>query len=350
MGERRAVPLSVLDIVPIFDGMTPSQAVRNSIELARRVEQLGYRRHWFAEHHNIPGVGVSTPAVMAAHVAAITTTLRVGAGGVMLPNHPPLVAAEQFTTLAVLYPDRVDLGLGRAPGTDPMTAQALRRVATSQSGEGFETQIRETLSYLGDGPVGGPRIVAMPVAETPPTVWLLGSSMASARLAGSLGLPFAFAHHLGADTTVPALAAYRETFTPSGALERPYTMVAAFVVVADTDERADWLAGPAKMSIVHVLGGRPGLHTTEEQAAAYRFSEFEAEVVDQRIGTQIVGGPDTARRRVTDLLDRTGADELMALTTVRGLDDRVHSYQLLADIMHGQPTANLGPVAVNSQE
>lgn len=339
MGERRAVPLSVLDIVPIFDGMTPSQAVRNSVELARQVERLGYRRHWFAEHHNIPGVGVS-----------ITTTLRVGAGGVMLPNHPPLVAAEQFTTLAVLYPGRVDLGLGRAPGTDPMTAQALRRVATSQSGEGFETQIRETLSYLGDGPVGGPRIVAMPVAETPPMVWLLGSSMASARLAGSLGLPFAFAHHLGADTTVPALAAYREAFTPSGALDQPYTMVAAFVVVADTDERADWLAGPAKMSIVHVLGGRPGLHTTEEQAAAYRFSEFEAEVVDQRIGTQIVGGPDTARRKVADLLDQTGADELMALTTVRGLDDRVRSYQLLADIVPGQPTADRGPVAVSSEE
>ncbi|HXM54820.1 MAG TPA: LLM class flavin-dependent oxidoreductase [Candidatus Dormibacteraeota bacterium] len=322
--------LSVLDIVPVFADATAEDALQTTVEVARGVERLGYRRYWVVEHHNTPGVAVSAPAVLIGHLASLTTTLRVGAGGVLLPNHVPLVVAEQFNTLSALHPGRIDLGIGRAPGTDPVTARALRRVPTSEPGEDFARQIRELLDYLRP-PDPAPPIRAYPAAGTAPEVWLLGSSPRSARLAGAMGLPFAFAHHFDAEGTEPAVAAYREAFRPSPLAAEPRVMVAVFAVIADTDERADWLAGPAKISVLHLLGGRPAVHVTEETAAAHPYTDFEADLLATRLSRQVVGGPDTARERLGALLASARPDELIALSPVRDAAERIHSYQLLAE-------------------
>jgi luciferase family oxidoreductase group 1 len=332
-GNRAGTPLSVLDAVPVFEGTTTTAALARSVALAQRVEKLGYRRYWVAEHHNTPGQAVSSPAVLAARLASATADLRVGSGGVMLPNHPPLIVAEQFNTLAALFPGRVDLGVGRAPGTDPLTAQALRRVSTPEPAGGYAQQIRELLGYLHPADRGDAQTRAQPVVDRPPGVWLLGSSEGSARLAGELGLPLVFAHHLNADGTEAALAEYRTTFRASAWLSAPYVMVSVAAFVADTDERAEQLTGPIRLNVVRTaVSGRPVVYPSEAAAAAYAYSEFESEIAAMALRGQLVGGPELVRGLFHDLVARTGADEVIVAAPIAGAEDQVRSYELLAEI------------------
>lgn len=321
------VPLSVLDVAPVAAGRSAGEALRHTTELARRVEQLGYHRLWVAEHHNMPAIASSAPAVLLAHLAAATSTIRVGSGGVMLPNHPPLVVAEQFGTLEALHPGRVDLGIGRAPGTDQATALALRRTMAGLGAETFPQELATLIGYLrGDA---GP-IAATPHAGQSPAIWLLGSSGFSAQLAGTLGLPFSFAHHFSAANTLPALALYRQHFRPSVWLDRPYAMVAVNVVCAESDERAEWLSGPAALAFLRLRAGRPEALVSPEEAAAYPYTDLERQFIRQRNDEQAVGSPDTVRRALHELRERTGADELMLTTMVYDVADRVRSFELVA--------------------
>jgi luciferase family oxidoreductase group 1 len=320
------VPLSVLDLVPIGSGSTASAALAASTALARRAEELGFRRYWVAEHHGMPGIASSAPAVLIAHLAAVTSTIRVGSGGVMLPNHQPLVVAEQFGMLDALHPGRIDLGIGRAPGTDPRTARALRRGTDPLGAEDFPEALTELAAYFrGEGPV-----LAVPARGQQPAMWLLGSSGYSAQVAGLLGLPFAFAHHFSGENTLPALALYRETFRPSPALAAPYSMIAATVLVAGTDAEARRLALPGALQFLRLRQGEPGLVPTAEEAAAYPYTAAERAFVEDRMAGQVVGSPETARDGVRELLERTGVDELMVVTSAHDSADRLRSYELLA--------------------
>ncbi|MER7460738.1 LLM class flavin-dependent oxidoreductase [Micromonospora sp. NPDC126480] len=327
------VPLSVLDLAPVARGASAGEALRHTTELARRTEELGYHRFWVAEHHNMPAIASSAPAVLLAHLAAHTSTMRLGSGGVMLPNHAPLVVAEQFGTLEALHPGRIDLGVGRAPGTDQVTALALRRTMEGLSAEGFPRELADLMNHF-TGEEPGP-ITATPGRGLRPEIWLLGSSGFSAQLAGLLGLPFSFAHHFSAQNTLPALALYRQSFRPSRWLERPYAMVAVNAVCAETDERAQWLAGPAALSFLRLRAGRPEPLATPEEAAAYPYTELEREFVAQRREGQATGSPETVARQLGDLVARTGADELMLTTLVYDVADRVRSYELIAERVAG---------------
>ncbi|WP_433284771.1 LLM class flavin-dependent oxidoreductase [Pseudonocardia sp. CA-142604] len=320
------LPLSVLDLVPIGAGSTATVALKHSTALIRRVEELGFHRYWVAEHHGMPGIASSSPAVLIAHLAGVTSRIRVGSGGVMLPNHQPLVIAEQFGTLDALHPGRIDLGIGRAPGTDQRTARALRRGAVALGADDFPQELTELASYFrGEGPV-----VAVPAHGQQPAMWLLGSSGYSAQLAGLLGLPFAFAHHFSAENTLPALALYRETFRPSPMLAEPYSMIAASVLAAGTDEEARRLALPSALQFLRLRLGRPGPVPTPEEASSYPYSEQERAFVEDRLGGQIIGSPDTVRDGVHALVERTGVDELMVVTSTHDGADRLRSYELLA--------------------
>jgi luciferase family oxidoreductase group 1 len=323
------VPLSVLDLVPIGSGSTATAALEHSTALVRRVDQLGFRRYWVAEHHGMPGIGSSSPAVLIAHLAAASSRIRVGSGGVMLPNHQPLVVAEQFGTLEALHPGRIDLGIGRAPGTDPRTAAALRRGTAALSADDFPEQLTELISYFhGDGPV-----LAVPAVGHQPAVWLLGSSGYSAQVAGLLGLPFAFAHHFSGHNTMAALALYRETFRPSAVLAQPYSMIAASVLVADTDAEARRLAMPGALQFLRLRQGAPGLVPTPEEAGSHPYSAEERQFVEDRLAGQVIGAPSTVRDGVHELVERTGVDELMVVTSAHDGADRLRSYELLAEAM-----------------
>jgi luciferase family oxidoreductase group 1 len=327
------VPLSVLDLAPVGRGSTPADALRNSLDLAREVERLGYRRHWVAEHHNMPGIASSSPAVLLAHLASVTTTIRVGSGGVMLPNHSALVVAEQFGMLEALHPGRVDLGIGRAPGTDPVTAAALRRAPMHPGAEDFPQQLVDLLGYF-DGmmPEGHPfaQVTAVPARGYRPAIWMLGSSTYGAQAAGVLGLPYSFAYHFAPDGVDAALAAYRASFRPSADLDEPYVMLGVSALCAASDERARWLASPGVLAFLRLRQGRPDVYPTPEEAAEYRFTPLEKELAKQRMASQVVGDPATVRRELEALVDRTGADELMVTTMTHGHEDRVESYGLLS--------------------
>ncbi|MEU9080403.1 LLM class flavin-dependent oxidoreductase [Kitasatospora sp. NPDC048538] len=333
MSQPGPVPLSVLDLAPVLDGRTTADALHDSVALARAAEELGYHRYWVAEHHNAPGAASSAPAVLIGQIAAATSRLRVGSGGVMLPNHAPLVVAEQFGTLSAFHPGRIDLGLGRAPGTDPVTAQALRRAAGPLAGGDFPRQAVELLGYF-DGPQddAAAGVRAVPAEGNRPEVWVLGSGLGSAELAGSLGLPFAYAHQFNAELTVPALRAYREAFRPSAVLERPYALVAAFVLAAETDEEADLLAGPIRVAAIRTVraGGRQNAYPTLAEAQAYEYSAHDRQIVDGFLGRQVIGGRAEVRRRVADLI-AAGADEFMAMTVAPDFDTRLASYRILAE-------------------
>jgi luciferase family oxidoreductase group 1 len=322
------VPLSVLDLAPVQDGHTPGEALANTTELARRTEALGYRRFWVAEHHNMPGIASSAPAVLLAHLAANTSTIRVGSGGVMLPNHAPLVVAEQFGTLEALHPGRVDLGIGRAPGTDQLTALALRRSMAGLGAEDFPRELGDLIGFFAGE--HRHRITASPGEGDMPAIWLLGSSGYSAQLAGVLGLPFSFAHHFSAANTLPALAVYREHFRPSKFLDQPYAMVAVSVVCAETDERARWLSGPAMLSFLRLRQGRPQRLASPEEAAAFPYTDAEREMAEQRLDGQALGSPETVHTQLSDLASVTGADELMLTTMVYDIADRARSFELVA--------------------
>ncbi|BCB74002.1 LLM class flavin-dependent oxidoreductase [Phytohabitans flavus] len=320
------VPLSVLDVAPVAAGASSGDALRATTELARAVERMGYQRFWVAEHHNMPAIASSAPAVLIAHLAAATSTMRIGSGGVMLPNHAPLVVAEQFGTLSALHPGRIDLGIGRAPGTDQATALALRRTVEGLSAEQFPQELAELMNmFTGEQPR---RIVATPGLGESPVVWLLGSSGFSAQLAGMLGLPFSFAHHFSAANTLPALALYRQSFRPSRWLDKPYAMVAVATVCADTDERAQWLARPSALSFLRLRQGRPQALATPEEAAAYPYTEIEREFMAERWEGQAIGSPETVRRALEDLQEKTHADELMLTALVYDVEDRIRSFEL----------------------
>ena len=324
----RPLPLSVLDLSPVSEGRTSEEAVAGTLDLARAADALGFTRFWLAEHHGMPGIASSAPAVLIGAVAAATGRIRVGSGGVMLPNHPPLVVAEQFGTLAALHPGRIDLGLGRAPGTDPRTAAALRRSTDPMSGEDFPQQLADLVDFMRGGSAGTAGAVrAVPVAATAPSVWLLGSSGYSAQLAGMLGLPFAFAHHFSAHNTVPALDLYRRSFQPSEILEQPYSMIAAQVLCAEDDEQAGRLALPSLLSWIRLRQGRPSRVPTPQESEAHEWSQVEVAMAEDRLAGQAVGGPDTVRARLTTLRAETGIDELMITVSAYEQSDRIASLE-----------------------
>jgi luciferase family oxidoreductase group 1 len=320
--------LSALDLAPVASGSTVAEALRNSLDLARQVERLGYLRHWVAEHHNMPGIASSAPAVLIAHLASVTSTLRVGSGGVMLPNHQPLVIAEQFGMLEALHPGRIDLGIGRAPGTDPVTAYALRR-SLEPTADDLPRQLAELRAFFSGT---YPQITAVPGAGHSPVIWLLGSSDFSARLAAELGLPFSFAHHFMPQNTLAALDIYRQHFRPSPTLGEPHTMIGVATVCADTDEHAHWLHGPARLSFLRLRTGRPSTLPSPQEAAAHKYTPDERAFVDSWTEPHIVGSPQTVHERLLQLQHHTGADELMLTTNVHDHTDRIHSYQLIADV------------------
>jgi luciferase family oxidoreductase group 1 len=328
-------PLSVLDLAPVGAGTSAAAALAGSVELARLAERLGYRRLWVAEHHNMPGIASSAPAVLIAHLAAATSSIRVGAGGVMLPNHASLVVAEQFGMLEALHPGRIDLGLGRAPGTDPVTAAALRRSPMTGADE-FPEQLRDLFLFF-DGE--HPQITAVPGRGYRPAIWMLGSSDFSARVAGALGLPFSFAHHFASHNTIAALEIYRASFQPSRELEAPYAMIGVPVICADSDERARWLSGSSALSFVRLRQGRPTPLPTPEEAAEYVFTPAEREIVRAWTSPLIRGAPEHVRAELELLAQRTGADELMITTMVHGVADRLRSYELLAGAWDEAPQA-----------
>lgn len=332
-------PLSVLDLAPVGRGSSPAEALRNSIVLAQEVERLGYRRHWVAEHHNMPGIASSSPAVLLAHLASATSTIRVGSGGVMLPNHAPLTVVEQFGTLEALHPGRIDLGIGRAPGTDQLTAHALRRSADSAAmAEDFPEQLGQLFGFFnGNLPADHlyRRVTAVPGVGYQPAIWLLGSSTYSARAAGLLGLPFSFAYHFAPAQVMEAIDVYRSSFRPSDALAQPYVMLGVAVICAETEERAKWVAGPSALAFVRLRTGRPDVYPTPEEAAEYQFTPQEREIARAWTATYVVGDQPTVRRKLNALIERTGVDELMVTTMVHGHADRVTSYRLLAQAYSG---------------
>jgi len=347
------VPLSVLDLVTVGAGRTATTALHTSVELSRLAESRGFHRYWVAEHHSMPGVASSSPAVILAHLAAHTTRIRLGSGGVMLPNHAPLVIAEQFGTLEAMAPGRIDLGLGRAPGTDGATAAALRRTDRLNEGaDDFPQQLAELTRFLDDDfPDGHPyaRIHAVPGpiqstspggVQSPhrPPIWLLGSSGFSARLAGVLGLPFAFAHHFSAQNTVPALDLYRESFQPSAVLDAPYALIGVSVLAADDEKEALRQVLATGLNMVRLRTGRPGLFPSPEEAEAYEFSPLEREFITSWNANVIHGTVDEVRTGLDDLQKRTGADELMLTSHAHDGDLRVRSYELIADA-YGLPQA-----------
>jgi luciferase family oxidoreductase group 1 len=322
--------LSVLDLATVGSGSNPARALADTTRAAVAAEALGYRRFWVAEHHAMPAVASSAPPVLIAHLAAATSTIRVGSGGVMLPNHSPLVVAEQFATLEALHPGRIDLGLGRAPGTDQATARALRRTA-GMGPDTFPDDVIELIRYLADSDDAPDHPTAVPGRGYLPEVWLLGSSLFSAQLAGLLGLPFAFAYHFSPGPVDAAFDAYRSNFRP-GVFATPHTMVAAAVICAPTAEEARWLSGSSALSVLQLRTGRLGPMPSPEEAAAYRYSEAERALVEHTLATHVIGDPPAVRRGLQALADRTGADELMISTRIHSPEARLRSLELVAGL------------------
>jgi len=325
---RRSL-LSVLDLSIVSTGATSANALADTTLLAQRAEELGYTRFWVAEHHNMPGIASTTPAVLIAHLGAATSKIRLGSGGVMLPNHPSLVVAEQFAMLEALHPGRIDLGIGRAPGTDPATAAALRRTPAGLGAEDFPRHLLDLMGLLGDRRSSEGmwnRFAATPAAETVPLIILLGSSGFSAQLAGQLGLPFAFAHHFDTGGTLQALELYQQHFQPSVVLERPYTIVTANVLTAPTDEEAAWFAAPGQLMIFSLRSGRPTKLLTPELAAVHP----DLTMARQMPTNRIIGSPSTVIARIEDLIRQTAADEIMVSSFTHGIDERIRSLELLA--------------------
>ncbi|MEV4343555.1 LLM class flavin-dependent oxidoreductase [Actinoplanes sp. NPDC049596] len=328
----RTFPVSVLDLAPVAAGTSPAQALGRSVDLARHAERLGYHRYWVAEHHNMAANASSAPPVLIARIAAVTSTMLVGSGGVILPNHPPLAVAEQFGTLEALYPGRIDLGIGRSP-VPPAVAAALRRPGHSDEGAAFGGQLTELLGYFA-APASRDAVIAVPAgADNRPSVWILGSSLASAQLAASSGLPYAFARHLNGHACVPAIQAYRRDFRPSAVLQDPYAMVAVMGVAAETDEEAAWLAGSIGLFALRARDSDFGPLAWPAEAAAYDYSSSEQEFLRGRTAFHMVGGPTTMRRLAHELMDATGADELMISTLVADHAARIRSYEIVADIL-----------------
>ncbi len=322
------LPLSVLDLSPIVEGGTAADAFRCSLDLAQHAERWGYRRYWLAEHHNMPGIASAATAVVIGHIAAGTSRIRVGSGGTMLPNHAPLVITEQFGTLEALYPGRIDLGLGRAPGTDPRTTTALRRDPRSRGTE-FPDLLKELRAFF-QPVVPGQTVQAVPGAGARVPIWLLGSSDFSARLAGELGLPFAAAGHFAPDNLLAGLAAYRDNFRPSANLAAPCAMVGVTVIAADTDAAAQRLATSQQQAIINLFRGRPTRLPEPVANLEGSWTEDERAGVESFMRLAIIGGPDTVRRKLDVLIAQTQPDELIVNAMIHDHAARLHSYELLS--------------------
>lgn len=324
-----SIHYSVLDLAPITVGGTAAESFRHSADLAQHAEKWGYNRYWLAEHHSMPGIASSATAVVIGHIAATTKTIRVGSGGIMLPNHAPLIIAEQFGTLESLFPGRIDLGLGRAPGTDQMTMQALRRQNQSD-GHDFPEQLNELRSYF---KTGHKKVRAIPGEGLNIPIWLLGSSGFSARLAGDLGLPFSFASHFSPDNTMPALALYRRHFNPSGVIDKPYAMLGVNVIAADTDEEAKKLATSMQQQFLnlirnHTVPLQPPVENMEEL-----WNDFEKAALQQQLGASIIGGPETVKQKLETFIEDTEADEIMVNAQIFDHDARLRSFEIVAGLM-----------------
>ena len=334
MSQRKhsMTPYSILDLAPVCEGSDPAQAFRNTLELAQHAEGWGYQRYWLAEHHNMPGIASAATSVLIGYVAAGTRSIRVGSGGIMLPNHAPLQVAEQFGTLASLYPDRIDLGLGRAPGTDQPTAKALRRYF--DSAEQFPRDVQELLHYF-EPASAGQAVRAVPGAGIQVPVWLLGSSLFSAQLAAAMGLPFAFASHFAPDAMDQALALYHREFRPSARLAQPYAMLALNVVAADSDAQAKRLFTTAQQSFVNLRRGRPGLIPAPIDDIEDYWQPHEKAGVQNALACSVVGDADTVRAGIAAFVDRHRPDELLLVANVFDQQARLRSFEIAAAAMRG---------------
>ncbi|TCT07722.1 LLM class flavin-dependent oxidoreductase [Aquabacter spiritensis] len=322
-------PFSILDLAHVPEGGTPADALRTSVDLARAGERRGYRRFWLAEHHNMIGIASAATAVVIGHVAAGTRTIRVGAGGVMLPNHSPMVIAEQFGTLATLFPGRIDLGLGRAPGTDQRTLRALRR--DPNTADTFPQDVLELQALL--GPLqDGQKVQAVPGTNTNVPLWILGSSLFGAQLAAMLGLPYAFAAHFAPDALMQALAVYRERFEPSRQLDRPHVMPTVNVIAAETDAEARRLFTSAQQAFTNMVRGTRGLLPRPIDDIETYWSPMEKAHASSMLACSFVGGRDSLRRQLRDFLDRTQADEVMVAAAIHDPAARIRSYDILAEV------------------
>ena len=323
------IPFSVLDLSPVVAGGTPAQSLRNTLDLARHAEQWGYQRYWLAEHHGMPGVASAATSVVIGHVAAGTSTIRVGAGGIMLPNHSPLVIAEQFGTLASLYPGRIDLGLGRAPGSDMAVMRALRRDA--YAADTFPQDVAELMSYFKPAQPGQ-SVQAVPGAGVDVPIWILGSSLFGAQLAAALGLPFAFASHFAPRMMTQAMDVYRTRFTPSAQLASPYVMLGVNVFAAETDAEARRLFTSLEQAFVHLRSGRPGLLPPPVDSSAQMRMLMEQMGIADMLSCTVVGSPETVREGLREFAERTGADELMITSQIFDHAARLRSYEITADV------------------
>ncbi|GAB2644397.1 LLM class flavin-dependent oxidoreductase [Gordonia jinhuaensis] len=339
-----SVPYSVLDLSPVVapaehdptDTAPVTTALRNTIELAQATERLGYTRFWLAEHHSMPGIASAATSVMIGQVAAATSTIRVGSGGVMLPNHAPLAIAEQFGTLEALFGPRIDLGIGRAPGSDQVATHALRRLRGGNAAEDFPRELAELRAYFTGGfPDDHPyaAITATPGYGAAPEIWLLGSSTYSAQLAAILGLPFAFARHFAPQATMPAMAAYRDNFRPSEYLDRPHAMITVTVFAGPDDATAQYLSGPQHVAMARLRTGNPGRYLPSAEAAEVRLDPLALGALQPSSSAWIIGGPDTVRDGLQSVVEMTGADGVMISSMVAEQDARLESHRLIAEAM-----------------
>ncbi len=341
-----SIPLSVLDLIPLATGVSSSQALRNSLELARLADQLGYTRYWYAEHHNMSTVVSTTPEIMIALAAEQTAHLRVGSGGVMLPNHVSLQVAEAFKMLEALHPGRIDLGIGRAPGTDPAAAAALRGSREAVMADTFPAQLRELMEY---GGLTAPArqearpVMAMPPDAALPPIWLLGSSDFSAHLAAMLGMGFAFAAHFSDFPPELPLRAYREEFTPGPAFPTPHSILTLSIICAETEEEAEYLAASLIVAFTRLRTGQKPELLPPEEALAYTFTPQERAVAEAIRPLHLVGSPDTVKSRIEALVANTQADEVMVTTFTYGHAERLRSYALLADVFGLSRAQSLAP-------
>jgi len=331
------IPFSVLDLSPIVTGNTAADAFRNTLALAQHAEKLGYHRFWLAEHHNMPGIASAATAVVIGYVAGGTSTIRVGSGGVMLPNHSPLVIAEQFGTLESLFPGRIDLGLGRAPGSDQATARALRRDLQTDAQQ-FPQDVVELQHYF--APVQpGQTLRAVPGAGLDVPLWILGSSTFGAQLAAELGLPYAFASHFAPGDLMAAIAIYRARFKPSKQLAKPYVMLGCNVFAADTDAAGQFLFSSLQQAFVNLRSGRPALLQAPVDGFAERLRPGDRAMIDSALSCAAVGSPDTVRRALQAFIEKTGADELMLTSQIFDHSARLRSYEIAAEVREESVTA-----------
>jgi luciferase family oxidoreductase group 1 len=330
-----SVTFSVLDLAPISAGTTPADTFRKSLDLAQNVEKLGYTRYWLSEHHNMVSVASAAPVVLIGYIAGGTSTLRVGSGGIMLPNHAPLVVAEQMGTLASLYPGRIDLGLGRAPGTDQVTAQAIRgsRMAAVHD---FPRDIQQLQAYFSSSNSGS-TVRAIPGEGLEVPIWILGSSTDSAHLAAALGLPYAFASHFAPGQLLPALDIYRRNFRPSATLAEPYVLACVNVIAADTDAQAQYLSTSLKQFMLGVVKGKPAPLPPPIDSMDDFWDAAQAQYVQQMLAYSFIGGKATLQKELQQFIDLTQADEIMAVSNIFSHEARVYSYQILADVLRGIP-------------